>query len=237
MWLLSPFPSHPRDPFFASKRWPGPYSSLTSVLVQFPLIKVQSFPLLLREIYGHILQCQQSLRSCHFLLFFLLLWVVFSSIYVEETHQHLENIPSKVSTHLPHQLLPTSRTFKVDFEMLKRPISPILCLRRNTGITSSWPLKMLCWNPFRSLGFWGHEPPVSLHCPAVNLSLLQTPTFRYYLAGAEAAVGTRPPPPVWGTPSRTPLGVGLCILLPPPSDWGNFFFLSLLIAVYFPTLL
>lgn len=32
--------------------------------------------------------------------------------------------------------------------------------------------------PSRSLGFLGHEPPVSLHDPAINLILLQSPTFR-----------------------------------------------------------
>lgn len=29
---------------------------------------------------------------------------------------------------------------------------------------------VICWNPSRSLRFWGHEPPISFHGPAVNLS-------------------------------------------------------------------
>ena len=29
------------------------------------------------------------------------------------------------------------------------------------------------------MGFGGHEPPVSLHGPAINLSLLHTPTLRF----------------------------------------------------------
>ena len=45
----------------------------------------------------------------------------------------------------------------------------------------TWPLKMLCWNPSGSSGFGGQEPPVSLLGPTINLSLLQTPMFRYCL--------------------------------------------------------
>ena len=43
-------------------------------------------------------------------------------------------------------------------------------------------LKVLCWNTLRSLGFGGHQLPVSSHGPAINLPLLQTPLFQYCLA-------------------------------------------------------
>ena len=43
-----------------------------------------------------------------------------------------------------------------------------------------WLLKMLCRNLWGELGvFFEHEPPVPLHGPAINLPLLQTPTFRF----------------------------------------------------------
>ena len=41
----------------------------------------------------------------------------------------------------------------------------------------AWPLKMFCWKHSESLGSGGYEPPVSLHGPAINLSLLQTLMF------------------------------------------------------------
>ena len=34
-------------------------------------------------------------------------------------------------------------------------------------------IKMLYWNPSGTLGFRGHESPVSLHGPAINFSLLK----------------------------------------------------------------
>ena len=41
---------------------------------------------------------------------------------------------------------------------------------------------MLCWNPWGVPSFGRHEPPISLPGPTINLSLLQTPTFWYWLA-------------------------------------------------------
>ena len=80
------------------------------------------------------------LRSCHFLLFFRLLWVVFSSILCwgirsapwEYAFCGVSTAPSSVPT------TPTGQTFKADFEMLKRPVSPVLCLRRESGTNSSY---------------------------------------------------------------------------------------------------
>ena len=44
----------------------------------------------------------------------------------------------------------------------------------------TWPFNMLCWNSSGVSGGMSH--PLSLHGPAINLSLLQTPTFWYRLA-------------------------------------------------------
>ena len=46
-----------------------------------------------------------------------------------------------------------------------------------TWMDLPWLLKMLCWNPLRSSGLFRAWATVSLHGPAINLSLPQTPTF------------------------------------------------------------
>ena len=54
----------------------------------------------------------------------------------------------------------------------------------------TWPLKMLCWNPSGSLEFFGGvSHRLSLHGPAVSLSLLQTPMF--WFVWPHCALGTR----------------------------------------------
>ena len=51
------------------------------------------------------------------------------------------------------------------------------------------PLKMLCRSPLRIGGIWGQEPPVFLHDPVINLSLLRTLAFRF--VWPHCASGTR----------------------------------------------
>ena len=54
-------------------------------------------------------------------------------------------------------------------ELVTYPVTPSL----------TWPLKILCWNPSGSPGFFEHKPPVS---PCRALSLLQTPTFLHWFS-------------------------------------------------------
>ena len=46
----------------------------------------------------------------------------------------------------------------------------------------TFPIKGLCWKLLGSSGFLRHAPPVSLHGPAINLSLLQTEMYWSCLA-------------------------------------------------------
>lgn len=99
---------------------------------------------------GHIIY----LRSSHVVLVLLLLWAVSSGKYVEESHLHCEDVPSKVSTQCLPSLPPHSqaegcenakmdsllcsffhRTFRNSgllhgLGKMKRPLSPVLCHKR-----------------------------------------------------------------------------------------------------------
>ena len=67
------------------------------------------------------------LRSCHFLLFFLLLCLLWGC-YVANTPLHLEKIPSKASAQLFNLHHFTYR--QKALEKLKRPTSPVLSQER-----------------------------------------------------------------------------------------------------------
>ena len=55
----------------------------------------------------------------------------------------------------------------------------------------TWLLKPLCWNTSRSLGFCGGTShPFSLHGPAMNFFLLQTPVFRFVWPHCASGTGT-----------------------------------------------
>lgn len=142
------------------------------------MIKVQAFPLLLREINSHILNVSSpreaaisSSSSCS---------ALFSHQYhIEESHQHLESIPSKGSVLLLHWLL---SHHKPDFQSW---------LWNAEKASLSSPLS----GEIQEFGFWGVW---TKHGPSVNLSLLQILLFRYCLAGNVAAMGTTLPS--WGHP-------------------------------------
>ena len=68
----------------------------------------------------------------------------------------------------------------------------------------TWLLKMLRWNPSGSSELLGHEPRVSLHGPAINLSLLQTPTFRFGLFGLTMCQGHELALTIWSLSVHTP---------------------------------
>ena len=73
------------------------------------------------------LEQKEYLRSCHFLLFFLLLCLLWGC-HVANTPLHLEKIPSKASAQLFNCNYFTYR--QKDLEKLKRPTSPVLSQER-----------------------------------------------------------------------------------------------------------
>ena len=52
----------------------------------------------------------------------------------------------------------------------------------NHALPSSFCSKRTCWKLPVTLGVLRHEPPISLHVPVINLSLLQTAVLQYCLA-------------------------------------------------------
>ena len=144
------------------------------------MIKVQAFPLLLREISGHILNISSpweaaissSSSSC---------CVLCSHQYhIEESHQHLENTPSQRCALFRLWLLshPQVRLSKLTLKCWK-----------------GQPLLSFVSVEIQEFRFWGLW---TKHGPAINLSLLQILLFRYRLAGNVAVVDTTLPS--WGHP-------------------------------------
>ena len=73
-------------------------------------------------------ECQQSLRTCNFLLFLLLLWDAFSGNTV------LRNYTCILRIGLQRCQNNSFNCSLEGLEMLKRPTSSVLCLRRDSGM-------------------------------------------------------------------------------------------------------
>ena len=80
------------------------------------------------------------------------------------------------SSPLGHHLLPHHRPIRELCKLIPDPVTPPSSPGCNKG------------SPETLCGFSGQEPAVSLHGPAVNLSLLQSSTFQ--LVGLHYALGT-----------------------------------------------